>query len=203
MLQSSILSAFAANQIIAFGASTGGTESLAKLFRLLPDNMPGIVVTQHIPPGFSKLYADRLDKELPFFEVKEAVNGDIIRPKTIHIAPGGSQLRVRRANGGFSVSVGEHVKVGGHCPAVDVLFESVAAAAGRQATGVILTGMGADGAKGLLAMRRAGAYTIGQDQASSIVYGMPMEAYKLGAVIKQASLTAIPTFLVNHVMGKH
>ena len=186
------------NHIIAIGASTGGTEALAKLFRLLPGMMPGIVVVQHMPPVFTKLYADRLDRELPF-KVVEAENHVQIKPGMICIAPGDRHMEIQRVNGSYHTKLGGTEKVGGHCPAVNVLFESVAKVAGKNATGVILTGMGADGAKGLLSMRNAGAYTFGQDEASSVVYGMPKQAYDMGAVSKQATLTDIPRLLVDHL----
>lgn len=184
--------------IIAIGASTGGTEALASLFHMLPENMPGIVVVQHMPPVFTKMYADRLNKELPF-TVTEAQDNVQIKPGTIHIAPGDRHLLIKRNGPFFHTVLGNTEKVSGHCPSVDVLFESVANEAGKQATGIILTGMGADGALGLLRMRNRGAYTIGQDEASSVVYGMPRKAYEYGAVIKQASLTDIPRILLTHL----
>jgi two-component system chemotaxis response regulator CheB len=186
------------------GASTGGTEALAKLFHLLPnlpERLPGIVVVQHMPPGFTQMYAERLNRELPFFDVKEAFDDEIIHSNTIRIAPGDSHLRIKRRDGYFATSVGGDNKVNGHCPSVDVLFDSVAAVAGKLATGVILTGMGADGARGLLRMRNAGAYTFGQDEESCVVYGMPWKAYEFGAVVRQAPLTDIPALLVAHLRG--
>jgi two-component system chemotaxis response regulator CheB len=187
--------------IVAVGASTGGTEALAKLFRGLPPHMPGIVVVQHMPPVFTKMYADRLNNELEF-DVVEAEDNAVVRPGSIHIAPGDRQMYVKRRGNGFVTALGGTEKVSGHCPSVDALFESVAKEAGRLACGIILTGMGADGAMGLLAMRRNGAYTLGQDEGSCVVYGMPKKAFECGAVVKQASLEDIPKHLVAHLAHK-
>ena len=177
--------------VIALGASTGGTEALANVIGKLPNNIPGIVIVQHIPPMFSTMFAQRINRSTDF-EVKEAATGDEIKKGRVLIAPGDKQMRVVKKKGKLIVEVKEGAKVSGHCPSVDVLFESVADSVGPKAVGVIMTGMGADGAKGLLAMRQAGSKTIGQDEESSVVYGMPKEAYKLGAVMKQASLMNIP-----------
>lgn len=180
--------------LIAIGASTGGTEAILSVVRGFPADMPGVVITQHMPPGFTAMYAERLNG-ICAMEVKEAEHGDIVRPGLMLIAPGGKQMRVVRMGSGYSVSVTEEAKVNGHAPSVEVLFNSVATAAGDRAIGVILTGMGADGAKGLFNMRQHGAYTIGQDKDSCVVYGMPMEAYKMGAVCKQAALLNIPNLI--------
>lgn len=177
--------------LVAIGASTGGTEAILEVVRQFPAKMPGIVITQHMPPGFTAMYAERLNR-LCNLEVKEAVHGDKILPGRILLAPGGLQMRVVRLGNGYSVSCTDEDKVSGHRPSVDVLFTSVAANVKNRAIGVILTGMGADGAAGMLRMRKAGAYTIGQDRDSCVVYGMPMEAYKIGAVCQQASLSNIP-----------
>lgn len=185
--------------IIAIGASTGGTEATSYLMKSLPNNIPGIVITQHMPKGFTKLYADRLNRESKF-DVSEAKDGDVIASGKAFVAPGGRQMRVERRNGAYVVRLGETENVGGHCPAVNVLFDSVAKAAKDEAMGVILTGMGSDGAKGLKTMREAGAFTIGQDEQSCVVYGMPMEAYKCGAVMRQASLENIPNVVVNQLI---
>ncbi len=187
--------------LIAVGASTGGTEALARLFHLLPENMPGIVVVQHMPPVFTKMYAERLNKELPF-TVTEASDNVQIRPRCVYIAPGDRHLTVKKRGSAYFTALGGTEKVSGHCPSVDVLFRSVAEEVGKHAVGIILTGMGADGAQGLLQMRQKGAYTIGQDEASSVVYGMPKKAYEYGAVIKQASLDDIPKVLVKHIMNQ-
>lgn len=177
--------------LIAIGASTGGTEAILEVVRQFPAKMPGIVITQHMPPGFTAMYAERLNR-ICKLEVKEAVHGDKVRPGLVLLAPGGLQMRVVRLGAGYSVSCTEEAKVSGHKPSVDVLFDSVAANVRNRAIGVILTGMGADGAAGMMRMRKAGAYTIGQDRDSCVVYGMPMEAFKIGAVCQQAALSNIP-----------
>lgn len=184
--------------LIAIGASTGGTEAILEVVRQFPAKMPGIVITQHMPPGFTSMYAERLNR-LCNLEVKEAVHGDKIRPGLVLLAPGGLQMRVVRLGSGYSVTCTEEDKVSGHKPSVDVLFDSVATNVKSRAIGVILTGMGADGAVGMLRMRKAGAYTIGQDRDSCVVYGMPMEAYKIGGVCQQAALSAIPQVVMSQL----
>lgn len=177
--------------LIAIGASTGGTEAILEVVRQFPAKMPGIVITQHMPPGFTSMYAERLNR-ICKLEVKEAKHGDRVQPGLILLAPGGLQMRLVRMGAGYSVSCTNEDKVSGHRPSVDVLFTSVATVARNRAIGVILTGMGADGAAGMLRMRQAGAYTIGQDRETCVVYGMPMEAHKIGAVCQQAPLSNIP-----------
>lgn len=184
--------------LIAIGASTGGTEAILEVVRQFPAKMPGIVITQHMPPGFTAMYAERLNR-ICKLEVKEAKHGDKVQPGLVLLAPGGLQMRVVRLGSGYSVSCTDEAKVSGHKPSVDVLFDSVAANVRRNAIGVLLTGMGADGAAGMLRMRKAGAYTIGQDKDSCVVYGMPMEAYKIGAVCQQASLSSIPQVVMAHL----
>jgi Chemotaxis response regulator containing a CheY-like receiver domain and a methylesterase domain len=181
----------AGNQLIAIGASTGGTEAIAAILKEFSSHMPGTVVVLHMPPVFTAMYAARLNQACQV-EVKEAKSGDLVVPGRVLIAPGEHHMRVKRDSNAYKVECFHGDKVNGHCPSVDVLFESVARTACRRAIGIILTGMGYDGAKGLLAMRRSGARTIGQDEASSVVYGMPKVAYNLGAVEKQASLQNIP-----------
>lgn len=176
--------------VIAIGASTGGTEAILEVVRHFPARMPGIVITQHMPAGFTSMYAERLNR-LSNLEVREARHGDKIQPGLVLLAPGGLQMRVVRMGSGYAVSCSDGEKVSGHKPSVDVLFDSVAATVRSRAIGVILTGMGADGAAGMLRMKRAGAYTIGQDKDSCVVYGMPMEAFKIGAVCMQAPLSSI------------
>lgn len=185
-------------KIIAIGASTGGTEATLEVLRQLPAEIPGIIVTQHMPPGFTKMYADRLNR-ICKMEVKEAQNGDRIRKGLALIAPGALQMQVEKDLHGFYVSCKDGEKVNGHRPSVDVLFNSVAKKIGRNAVGIIMTGMGRDGASGLLEMRNKGAYTIGQDKESSVVYGMPMVAQEIGAVCVQASCTNIPNVLMTHL----
>ncbi|MCX7773631.1 MAG: CheB methylesterase domain-containing protein, partial [Clostridia bacterium] len=181
-------------KLIAIGASTGGTEALHHLLSGLSPNMPGMVVVQHMPPVFTAMFAERLSRQTPF-TVKEAASGDMIRPNTVLIAPGNFHMRVKRCAEGLKVDISPGDKVNGFCPSVDVLFESVAREAGGETIGILLTGMGYDGAKGLLTMRRKGARTIGQDEKSSVVFGMPKVAFDLGAVEKQASLDQIPRLL--------
>jgi two-component system, chemotaxis family, protein-glutamate methylesterase/glutaminase len=167
--------------IIAIGASTGGTEALRDILRAMPFDAPGIVVVQHMPAGFTAAFAEHLNAQCKI-EVLEAAPGDRVIPGRALIARGNRHLIVQRRGFDLIVELTEEAPVWRHRPSVDVLFHSVAALLGRNAVGVILTGMGADGAKGLLAMRRAGAPTIAQDEATSVVFGMPKEAIDLGAV---------------------
>ncbi len=184
----------AARNIIAIGASTGGTEAIFSIIKKFPGNIPGTVVVQHMPPLFTAMYADRLNNSC-MVEVKEAQTGDKVLPGRVLIAPGDYHMRVKKSGALYTVECFKGEKVSGHCPSIDVLFESVAKVAGKNALGVILTGMGSDGAKGLLEMKRNGARTIGQDKHSSVVYGMPKVAYEIGAVEKQASLDSIPKLI--------
>lgn len=178
------------NKIIAIGASTGGTEAIHNVLKYLPINTPGIVIVQHIPPIFSRMYAERLNASVNL-EVKEAQTGDYVKPGRVLIAPGDQHMKIKKIGDKYKVQCFEGEKVNGHCPSVDILFESVAIEAGKNAIGVILTGMGYDGAKGLLSMKREGALTIGQDEKSSVVYGMPKVAYNIGAVDRQVPLDKI------------
>ena len=190
------------NTIIAIGASTGGTEAIYQIIHALPRDMPGIVVVQHMPPVFTAMYAQRLNNSCRM-EVKEAESGDVITPGKVLIAPGGDfHMRINKKGSSHIVECMKGEKMNGHCPSVDVLFNSVAEKVGANAIGVILTGMGYDGAKGLLNMRKAGAMTIGQDEQSSVVYGMPKVAYDIGAVCKQVTLKNIPELLHSMVLGK-
>lgn len=194
------LSGLAGNReiIIGLGASTGGTEATLEVLRRLPANTPGIVVVQHMPPGFTKMYADRLNR-ICALTVKEAEHGDAIERGRVLIAPGDKQMRVVRTGNKYTVSCLKGEKVSGHCPSVDALFHSMAQNVRCHMVGIIMTGMGSDGAKGLLEMRKHGAYTIGQDKESSVVYGMPMVAYDIGAVMQQASCENIASVLVRHL----
>ena len=179
------------NLIVAIGASTGGTEAIFSVAKDFGTDIPGIVVVQHMPPGFTGMYAKRLDDQCRI-QVKEAQTGDRVLPGHMLIAPGGdAHMQLVKVNGVYQVEVKQGPRVNGHCPSVDVLFESVAKVAGANAVGIILTGMGGDGAKGLLSMRKAGARTIGQDESTCVVYGMPKVAYDLGAVEHQEKLTDI------------
>ncbi|MCI8755488.1 MAG: chemotaxis response regulator protein-glutamate methylesterase [Oscillospiraceae bacterium] len=188
----------AANTILAIGASTGGTESILQVVKDLPANTPGIVIVQHIPPVFSNMYAQRLNN-LCKMSAKEAEDGDRVERGKIIVGAGEYQLRLCRDAKGYYVRSQKGPRVNGHCPSVDVLFQSVAETAKKNAVGVILTGMGSDGAKGLLQMRQAGAYTIGQDKESCVVYGMPMVAYQLGAVAKQLPLDQIGGEMIRYL----
>lgn len=177
--------------VLAIGASTGGTEAIATILKDFGPDIPGTVIVQHMPAGFTELYANRLNDQCRV-AVKEAKNGDKVVPGQVLLAPGGdSQMRLVRSGSGYQVEIKPGPKVSGHCPSVDVLFESVAKTAKERAIGIILTGMGGDGAKGLLEMRNAGARTIGQDESTCVVYGMPKVAYELGAVEFQEKLTDI------------
>lgn len=178
------------DRIVAIGASTGGTEAIFEVVKRFKRDIPGVVIVQHMPPGFTKMYADRLNNQCEV-AVKEAETGDRVLQGQVLIAPGDRQMRLVKVNGVYQVECRGTEKVSGHCPSVDVLFSSVAKAAGNKAIGVILTGMGGDGAKGLLEMRNAGALTVGQDEATCVVYGMPKVAFDLGAVQQQAPITAI------------
>lgn len=184
-----------ATTVIALGASTGGTEALEQVIRDFPANTPPVVIVQHMPAGFTKLYAERLNRSCKM-RVKEAEDGDRLKQGLIIVGAGDFQLRVQKDANGYFVSSKPGDKVSGHCPSVDVLFNSTAVAVGKDAIGAILTGMGRDGADGLLRMREAGAFTIGQDKESCVVYGMPMEAYKIGAVRVQAPLDKISEIIL-------
>lgn len=187
------------NLIIALGASTGGTEATLQVLEQLPADIPGMVITQHMPEGFTQMYAQRLDR-LCKMEVREASDGDQIKRGRVLIAPGGNKhMKIVRVGANYAVRIFPADKVNGHRPSVDVLFKSVAQTAVGGAVGIILTGMGQDGAYGLLDMRKAGAYTIGQDKESCVVYGMPMVAQNIGAVTVQASCANIPGVLIKYL----
>lgn len=178
------------DKVIAIGASTGGTEAIRQVLCGLPADCPGVVIVQHMPPGFTSMFAKRLNQITPL-HVKEAETGDRIMPGRVLIAPGSAHLKVLRRGGIYEVNCRPGAPVCGHCPSVEVLFESVAREVAANAIGVIMTGMGRDGANALLTMRRAGAYTIGQNEESCVVYGMPKEAYTLGAVMQEVHLEQI------------
>ena len=181
----------AKDRIVAIGASTGGTEAIAAVLNEFGTDIPGVVIVQHMPPGFTTMYANRLNNQCRV-QVKEAKSGDMVLPGQVLIAPGGdAHMQLVKMNGGYQVAIRPGDKVNGHCPSVDVLFQSVAKVAGKNAIGILLTGMGSDGAKGLLAMRQAGARTIGQEESTCVVYGMPKVAYELGAVEYQEKLQDI------------
>ncbi|CAG0958021.1 Protein-glutamate methylesterase/protein-glutamine glutaminase [Myxococcaceae bacterium] len=184
--------------VVAIGASTGGPEALTTLLRALPADGPGIVIAQHMPAAFTGALARHLDS-VSEIRVREAADGDAILDGHALVAPGDRHVVVLRTGGRFSVSVLEGPRIGGHRPSVDVLFRSVARAAGPHAVGVELTGMGADGAEGLLAMRRAGAWTLAQDAETCVVFGMPREAIARGAAAMVLPLERIPGAIVASV----
>jgi len=178
------------DKVVAIGASTGGTEAIKTILTEFPATMPGVVVVQHMPAGFTKMFAERLN-QLCAMEVKEAETGDRIRPGRVLIAPGGKHLKVVRSGGTYQVICQEGEKVSGHCPSVDVMMESVAREVGPNAIGIMLTGMGADGAEGMSKMRKAGARNIAQDEASCVVFGMPKVAFERGGAEKLVPLHQI------------
>jgi len=178
-------------KLIAVGASTGGVEALHSLLTAFPADAPAILITQHMPASFTENFARRLDQQCAV-TVSQAEDGARVLPGHVYIAPGGRHLELARSGANYMCRVHDGAPVSGHRPSVDVLFNSVAQMAGADAVGVILTGMGKDGAQGLLAMRRAGASTIGQDEATCVVYGMPKAAFDCGAVETELSLGRIP-----------
>ena len=182
------------DRFTAIGTSTGGTQALEFVLSSLPRTCPGLVVVQHMPEKFTAAFAARLD-HICEIEVREARSGDRVIPGRAIIAPGGQHLVVKRSGAQYVVEVVAAPPVNRHCPSVDVLFRSCAKYAGRNAVGVIMTGMGDDGARGLLEMRQAGARTLGQDEESCVVFGMPKEAIKLGAVERVVPLSAIPDLI--------
>jgi two-component system chemotaxis response regulator CheB len=181
--------------LIAIGASTGGTEALRAVLCSLPREVPGIVMVQHMPDTFTGSFAKRLDS-LSQLTVVEAAGGERIQPGHAYLAPGHSHLRVKRTPAGLVTELEASAPVNRHRPSVDVLFDSVAEQVGANACGVILTGMGKDGARGMLAMKQAGAWNIGQDKDSCVVYGMPREAAEIGALSEVASLNDIGACLM-------
>ncbi|MGM0646187.1 MAG: protein-glutamate methylesterase/protein-glutamine glutaminase [Thermodesulfobacteriota bacterium] len=183
------------NTILTIGASTGGTQAIQAVLQALPRNAPGIVIVQHMPEKFTASFAARLN-ETCALEVREARDNDTVRPGLALLAPGNFHMLLRRSGARFYVQVKEGPMVCRQRPSVEVLFKSVAQAAGRNAVGAMLTGMGRDGAEGMLAMHQAGARTIAQDEASSVVFGMPKEAIKLGGVDSILPLSAIPQALL-------
>jgi two-component system, chemotaxis family, protein-glutamate methylesterase/glutaminase len=179
------------DKVIVVGASTGGTEAIKELLTNMPHDCAGIIIVLHMPQHFTKQYAQRLNS-ISAIEVKEAENGDSILRGHAYIAPGGYHMLLKRSGARYFIEIKDGPLVNRHKPSVDVLFRSAAITAGANAVGVIMTGMGDDGAKGLLEMKQAGAYTIAQDEQSCVVFGMPKEAIKLGAVDKVMALTKIP-----------
>jgi two-component system, chemotaxis family, protein-glutamate methylesterase/glutaminase len=184
--------------IIAIGASTGGTEAIKDVLVALPPNIPPILITQHMPEHFTKTWADRMNS-LCRISVKEAEDGDSVLPGHALVAPGGCHMTLVRSGARYTVRINQEPPVNRHRPSVDVTFASVAQFAGANAVGVILTGMGGDGAKEMLTMKQAGAFTIAQDEASCVVFGMPKEAIKMGGVDKILPLSEIPAAIVAYV----
>ncbi len=182
----------ASERIVAIGASTGGTQALEKVLAALPLNCPGIVIVQHMPEKFTQIFASRLN-ELCRIEVREGREGDEVLPGQALVAPGGHQMLVRHVGGKFRVEVNNAPPFNRHQPSVDVLFNSLAQCAGigKNVMGIIMTGMGDDGARGISALHQAGARTLAQDEASCVVYGMPKEAVKLGGVDRIVPLDLI------------
>ena len=178
------------NKVIVLGASTGGTRAIEHLLREFPQNAPGTVIVQHMPAGFTLSFSQRLN-ECCAVEVKEAQHGDRVLPGRVLIAPGSAHMLIKRSGASYHVELDEGPLVNRHRPSVDVLFHSAAKHVGANAIGVMLTGMGADGAKGMLAMKEAGAYNIAQDEASSVVFGMPKAAIDVGAVSQVTGLHEI------------
>ena len=183
-------------RVIAIGASTGGTEAILSILKQLPSNIPGIIIVQHMPAVFTQMYAQRLNANTEF-NVKEAKTGDVVAHGSVLVAPGDYHMKLKKTGARLSVECIKDEKVSGHCPSVDVLFESVAQEFGKNSIGVILTGMGRDGAQGILRMKNEGAETIGQDEESSVVYGMPKSAYELGAINYQLPLHKIPEKIIS------
>jgi two-component system chemotaxis response regulator CheB len=183
------------DRVLAIGSSTGGVQTLETLLKQMPRTAPGILIVQHMPEKFTHAFAQRLDQLVPM-EVKEAAPGDRLVNGRVLVAPGGRHMRLKRSGAHYVVDVSDGPLVNRHKPSVDVLFRSVAACAGGNAVGALLTGMGDDGARGLLEMRKAGARTAAQDEASCVVFGMPMEAIKLGAAEAVVPLAEMPRWLL-------
>jgi len=183
-------------KVIVIGASTGGTEAIKALLGQFPVTTAGCVIVQHMPAGFTTVFAERLDEQVDM-EVREAQDGDRVIPGRVLIAPGGYHMAVQRSGGFYSVTCEAGETVCGHCPSVEVLMQSAAKSLGAHAVGVMLTGMGRDGAEGMKAMRDAGARTLAQDEKSCVVFGMPKVAYEIGGAEKLVTLTAIPDVVLN------
>lgn len=185
-------------RIVAVGASTGGTEALRVFLEALPINAPGVIIVQHMPEHFTRSFAERLD-QLCAMEVREAENGDSILQGRVLICPGNRHMVLRRSGARYHVELKDGPPVNHHRPSVDVLFESVASYAGSNAIGIIMTGMGGDGAKGLLSMKSHGAFTLGQDEKSCVVYGMPKVAADLGSLCEVHTLTRLAPRLIEYL----
>lgn len=189
-----------AGRVIAIGASTGGTEAIAAVLSAMPESSPPVVVAQHIPEMFSRSFSERVDRMSPL-TVREAAHGEPVLAGHAYVAPGNYHLSLARAGSGYTCVLDQSDRVNRHRPSVDVLFDSVARTVRGKAIGVMLTGMGSDGARGLKAMREAGAHTLAQDKASSVVWGMPGSAVEMGAVEKVVPLDRIAAEIVSYVNG--
>ena len=185
-------------KLIIVGASTGGTEAIREFLMQMPSDCPGILITQHMPEGFTRSFARRLDS-LCKISVQEAAGGERVLPGHAYIAPGHSHLTLTRSGANYMTKIDQGEPVNRHRPSVDVLFRSAAQFAGKNAVGVILTGMGKDGAQGMLEMKAAGAYNFAQDEASSVVFGMPREAIAVGATHEVGALTALPGMVLGYL----
>lgn len=181
--------------MVVLGASTGGTEAIKTLLSRVPSDWPPVAIVQHMPEGFTESFAARLD-EFSALQVTEAVDGDALLPGHAFLARGGVQMTVQASGAEWRLRYGTDELVNRHCPSVDVLFDSVASTTGRQIIGILLTGMGADGAQGLLRLRQAGALTIAQNRESSVVYGMPKVAADIGAVQHTGAPADIPRIML-------
>lgn len=190
------------NKIIAIGASTGGTQALSQVLQAFSADTPGILVVQHMPANFTKSFADRLNGECKMV-VKEAEDNDRVIPGRVLLAPGGFHMSLSRSGANYFVKITDGPQVCLQKPSVEVMFDSVAQYAGKNAVGAILTGMGKDGARGLLNMRNAGARTIAQDEDSCIVFGMPKEAIKVGAAEKIVPLSEVPRTIIDFIETEH
>jgi two-component system, chemotaxis family, protein-glutamate methylesterase/glutaminase len=191
-------SRYGSRQLIVMGASTGGTEALKNVLTRLPDGLPAIAIVQHIPPLFSRAFAERLNQSCAF-EVREAAHGDELRPGLALVAPGNYHMAVVQQGASYRVRLDQNPPLHHVRPAVDVLFESAAACAGPHTLAVILTGMGSDGAQGMLRLRNQGAHTIVQDESTCVVYGMPKAAVEIGAACEQLPLDRIPQAMLRAV----
>lgn len=187
---------------IVIGASAGGTQAIMEILRRLPAELPPIAIVQHMPPKFTALFADHLNRNSAL-DVREASDGDRLEPGTVRVAPGGRQMAVIRTADGYALKIDDGAPVNLHRPSVDVLFHSAAQCVGAQAMGILLTGMGSDGARGLKAIHDAGALTLAQDQASSVIFGMPEQAIRLGAASEIVGLDRIPDRIVQWAGRDH
>lgn len=190
------------DKVIAMGASTGGTEAIRKVITALPANTPGVVIVQHMPAGFTRMFSERLD-ELSKMEVREAKSNDRVIRGRVLVAPGNFHIRLIRSGGVYRVLCDSGNPVSGHRPSVNILFHSVAQFAAGNAIGIMLTGMGRDGAEGMVKMRKAGARTLAQDQETSVVFGMPKEAYQQGGAEKLVPLDQIPLIIQDYLRDMH